>query len=327
MAEESRLMTSGIGSWTDISGKALVVVNSPVDGNDDVAGVLGAVNTAVAGQLCLIAPAAWRSRLADLGLGAADVLFSEDAAGGPLELNYFLEQFDTLHWIIARRPDLIVGTSPHSLYNDEIKDVFEQRVALVLGEAKLLAHAWPAPFVYFLSLGDVVLRFDRRRKMREYVDSAQAVVHALHRDWIKSGRPEQVDSPPEFDSVLASQLGPLMTFDEDHGSPVDAVSLSVVADFVAYVERVLHPAVALRDDRITGLETTAECLRRDLDEKIAEIQRLNGVVAVLIQRLDETIAERKEAVSIRDASIEHLHNELYRVTRSWRKLIVGRPKL
>ena len=48
---------------------------------------------------------------------------------------------------------------------------------------------------------------------------------------------------------------------------------------------------------------------------------------MLIQRLDETIAERKEAVSIRDASIEHLHNELYRVTRSWRKLIVGRPKL
>ena len=307
----------GISNWTELSGRVLVVVNSTLARTDEVAGVFARVRERASAPLRIIAPGAWRPWLESQGLINGDVLFALDSAGVELELNYFLEQIDTLHWITSAPPDLILGTAPHSLYNDEIKSVFEQRVALCLGEGRLVAHAWPSPYVYLLNLGDVILRFDRHRREHAYAGSAAALVSALHRQWMASGQPDRADGGvPETDPALTAHLGPLMQFDEDRGEPVDLVSLSSVSEFVSYLERLLHPAAALRDRRIAGLETTAECQRLEIEEQAREIARLNAVVA-----------ERNEAVSTRDASIGRLQGELYRLTRGWRKLIVGRPNL
>ena len=293
-------MTRGISSWEAISGRSLVIVNSPPEQGDAVAGVLGALQSRTANGLSIIAPQSWRPQLLELGFDGDEVLYAASDDGQDYELNFFLEQLGTLHWILSRQFACVIGTAPHSFYNEEVKDTLEQRVALFLGRGTFVAHAWPKPYVYFLELADLILRFDRARVTGEYGAVTRALIADLHRAWLDGGRPAHADGAiAAQDDVVANHLGPLMAHDEGTGEPSDVVSLAAVAGFVDYAEHVLHPAVALRDERLRELE---EMLRAITDE-------------------------RRQAVLERDAIIDRLRGELEHVTRGWRKLLVGRPRV
>lgn len=314
-------MTRGIGSWDAISGRSLVIVNSPPEHGEAVAGVLRALQSRAADGLSIIAPRSWRPLLLDLGCDGDEVLYAVREDGQDYELNFFLEQLGTLHWILSRQFSCVIGTAPHSLYNEEVKDTLEQRVALFLGRGTFVAHAWPKPFLYFLELADLILRFDRSRVTREYGAVTRALIADLHRAWLDGGRPAQADGAiAAHDEVIAAHLGPLMARDERSGEPSDVVSLAAVAGFIDYAERVLHPAVALRDERLRELEETQRQQRQLIEHLSGEVTRRDAINAAITE-------ERRQAVLERDAIIDRLRGELEHVTRGWRKLLAGRARI
>lgn len=316
-----------------MAGRTLVAVNSPPDRPEELAAVLERLDRAAASDVHVIAPLPWRAWLDARGWPADRVLFAADSAGRPIELNFFLEQLDALHWIVAREFAVVVCTAPHSLYNDEIKDTLERRVALFLGAGRFVTHTLPQPYVYVLELADLLRRLDRDRRSAAYAATAGALMADLHAKWIAAGRPERADpATPPVDAVLAKHLGPLMAFDES-SVPEGAglVSLDVLAPFVVYLEGVLHPALGLRDAHVQDLYATASRQLAAIETRDRLLAELHEEMGREVGRRDAINAgisqERREAVSERDAIIDRLRAELDRITGGWRRFIVGRPRV
>src|SRR5947209_13551288 len=140
-------MNVGLATWRDVTGRVLLVVNSVADRKAEVTNVLEAVLADRPSEsVHVVAPALWEPVLAAAGWPAERTLFALDANGSDLEMNYFLESPHTLQWIVAKEFDVVLGSAPHSMYNEEVKEVFEWRVGLVIGRGRFVAHMLPKPY-------------------------------------------------------------------------------------------------------------------------------------------------------------------------------------
>ena len=214
-------MTPGVFTWSEfppVSGNVLVVINSADHDTATVEALLAAMERhQPSAILHVIATPAWKPWLDTRGIAAERVLIATDEDGRPVELNHFLESPAALLWTVPRQFSCITGTDAHSVYNEEVKDIFEQRVLLLLGDGRFLAHTLPNPYVYVLDLARLLERCGRDVKVREYQHRSRALVDDLHRLWLASGSPSVADEADYTDvlKVLEKRMGPaLLAFDE-----------------------------------------------------------------------------------------------------------------
>lgn len=304
-------MTPGVYTWEElrpIAGNILVVVNS----DDGAAAAIGALLAALDRHLPdaiphVIAGRRWQDALAARGLGADRVLLAIDDEGRDVELNHFLESPAAIGWTARLSFGAMVGTDAHNLYNEEIKDIFEQRTLLLLGDGRLLAHSLPNDYVYVFGLPQILERCGRHLKVQRYERDARALVDDLHRVWMAGGRQATADDPDYGDvlGVLGRHMGePVLAYDEVGPIPLSHPPIAeALAAVVAH-----HRAVVSEHDRRLEVMTG---LHAERSEAVEIRERL----------LAELHAERVEAVRLRDAIIDDLRLQLEpfhrRLRRRW----------
>jgi hypothetical protein len=257
-------------SWSDLGrsdGNALLIVNSPDDARDQVSHALGALSAITGGELHVVANPTWREFLSQRGVPPHHVM-STETSSGVVEINHFLETSDLLGWAHNCALRLVTGSAPHNPYNMEVKEIFEQRALLLLGNGDFLAHSLPGPYVYLFDAPSLVARFGRSRKVLDYLDKRDALLSELHALWKAEGRPAVSDSD-DFGAVtdaIARHLGPeILNYDEQRPMPLCGAGGSpgdgAVADYVQHLRGVLHE----RDQLVAALLTE---LRRPLSQQV-----------------------------------------------------------
>lgn len=332
-------MRSGLITWPDVAevgGPVLMIVNSPDGDERAVSAVFDALEGRVPpARLHVIATPVWHRWLCERGWADARVLFSADARGAELELNYFLESSDALHWIASKKFTLVLGSAAQSLYNEEVKEIFERQVAVFLGDAVFLTHTLPEAYVFALGLTDLVQRANRSGKVAEYRTVARALLDDLRQLWIDARMPSRDDAGPFVDvaGVLERHLGgDLLSWDERSAIPLTRPDpAKAAAEFVRYVESVLHRVADQDEARADDLRATiADASGRlvHLQREIDGRDRLLGELNAQAHELQRSIAQQQEEINRRDRRIVELQEELTReVTIRDRNLVALQEEL
>jgi hypothetical protein len=334
-------MISGMITWPDIATvdrNVLLIVNSPAGDQQAVSHVLDALEARVPpARVHVIATPAWDRWLKARGWSDARVLFSTDSAGRELEVNYFLESLEALRWIVAKRFAIVLGSAAHNLYNEEVKELFEQRVGIFLGDSVFLAHTLPEPHVFALGLGDLLQRLNRGCKAAQYQAASRALIGDLQALWAERGKPSR-DDGRAFDAaagVLERHLGrDLLSWDERSPIPLHRSDITdTAAEFVRYVESVFHRAAEVSDAQAADLNAVIADVRSRLaqqqeetnrrDRRLAELHkelaheidhrdRMLAALNATANELQRTIAQQQEEINRRDRRIVELQEELTR---------------
>lgn len=314
-------MRSSLTTWAElppIDGRVLVIVNSPTQHQAEVDTLLNQLIALVdPANLSVIAASCWRQCLLDHGVMPDSLLLTLDADGRDLELNYFLEAVTTIQWVMRRQFRAIVGSAPHSMYNEELKEVFERRVGLLMGDGVFLAHALPQRYVYTFDWEGLLRRLWGSRKLDIYRADCRAIVDDCYREWVARGsRPTDDDSGFDGEwSIVERRLGqPLLAFDESSEQPM------------------------LPDDLPGPLASFLTDLRSGLYRYDATLITLASECAATVRGREVAIAERDEraeAVHVREAIIADLHARQIRevalrdamladLEAAWQKEVVSR---
>jgi hypothetical protein len=278
----------GITTWPaidTIQGNALLVINSPIADAQRVGEVLDTLEARTRpGGVHVIADPEWASWLAARNMPAERSLLAvAKTSGRPVEVNHFLVAAETLLWAVPKAFEVIVGSTPHNQYNEEIQTVFEQRVSLLLGDGVLLAHCLPLPYVYVFDAAALVHRFGREARVREYQAHARRLVDDLYRLWQERGKPA-VEDGDRYDASLAvieRHLGrDVVTFDEE--SPIVIPQRAVDegeegARLLAHLREQLHTRDLLVAERSEAVEIRDRLLAQIRGEALpARLRRLAG---------------------------------------------------
>ena len=298
----------------------LLIINSPAGDESAAAVVLDQLTCRVQNdRLHVIATPVWDRWLNTRGWSDARVLFSIDAAGRELEINYFLENLETLRWIAARQFAIVLGSAAHNVYNEEVKELFEQRVGIFLGRSIFLAHALPQLHIFALGLGDLLQRLNRSRKAAEYHAASRALIGDLQALWIERGRPARDDTWTfdEAAGMLERHLGQdILSWDEQSAIPVPRLDVTeTAAEFVRYVESVFHRAAEASDARVADLNAIIADVRSRLSHLQREIDHRDCMLGELNARANElqrAIEQQQEETNLRDHRIAELHDTLVR---------------
>ncbi len=306
-------MTIGLTTWEELGrlvGHVLVIVNSTVDDGCAVKALFDELERRVAlAAVHVIAEPAWRPVLAARGIADDHVLLTIDDRGREIELNHFLETAAMVRWAVTRRFQTIVGSAAHALYNEEVKDVLEQRVSLLIGDGRFLAHTLPGPYVFVFDLPALLQRASRGRKLEAYSASCRALIDDLCRLWRLKGAPTASDDADFRDVVDAvmRHLGPAaISFDEASAIPLPRHD---TPDGVVALVKHLQQVLFERDQHLAALS--------DLyDERVEAVNARDTLIADLQ-------AERVEAVNLRDTIIDELRREQETLTQRWRRKLRG----
>lgn len=279
---------SGIGQWSDIRGRVLVLANSPVDSAEADAVVDHLGNQPAVASVSVIAPLGLCERLGARGITAGDLLAAADRQGRDLEFNFFLEQFEARQWILERRCDVVLCTAGHSLYNEEVKHALELRVAAFMGASQFVTHALPSPYVYFLDRSDVIGRQGRPARIKQYLADTGALVADLHAKWIGLGKPPAAEvSSPLAELTIRTHLTAVAGAESDPPPPPPARTDAGVAVYGAFEDSLWERALKIMGDQASELDRRhAEIDRRD--QLLAEVRIAFGQE---VERRDRRIAE------------------------------------
>jgi hypothetical protein len=213
----------------------LLIVNSDPAREDEVATVLDALEPVVPlPKLRVIATSNWTGLLRARGIRAAQTLTTR-VGHEELELNYFLENEKALQWIAQQELRTIVGSSPHSLYNEEVKEIFELRVTMFMSGSTFLAHTLPAKYVYVLETEDMFDRAGRGLKSDAYRRRVAAMLADFHAQWQAAGRPTEDDRPDygDVEATIARHFGPsVLAYDEASAIPIERTEITAEHVFV-----------------------------------------------------------------------------------------------
>ena len=214
-------MRRGIATWEEIgpiAGHVLLIVNSAPGDTKAVDQIFDMLIPRIhARDLFVVAEPSWQRDLVARGVRRSQILTAYDHSCGDLELNFFLQTRKAIKSLVRKRFAVVVGSAAHSSYNEEVKDIFEQRVAAFLGNGRFIAHALPNPYLYVLGVDDLVQRLGRDAKLRTYTATCRDLVRDLFAVWRREGSPASADDPA-FDDVtgpLERRLGAeILAFDE-----------------------------------------------------------------------------------------------------------------
>jgi hypothetical protein len=276
-------VTPAISTWSELgrrTGNVLLVVNSEPGAEGEVDAALAHLS-ACADAPHVIAPSAWRRRLVAGGVAVDRAMYARDLDGSDVEINYFLETTPALQWIESKRFALVAGSAPHSMYNEEVKEIFEQRVALFLGDGVFVAHSLPQPYLYLFDRAALLARQARYARVDRYRTLSRAIVDDCYRIW----QAQQSRATPavrdgercnELTGVLRAHLGDaLLEFDE--ASPM-ALPREHLADSAAdtaarFAEIWIHLGEVIRErDHLLAplIDTPGRRLRRWLRGLVRE---------------------------------------------------------
>ncbi len=314
---EGASLISGLATWNDVAaidGNVLLIINSPAGDERAFGRVLDELEGRVLPErLHIVAASDWHGWLRNRGWSDARVLFSADAAGRELELNYFLESPAALRWIVTRQFSAVVGSAPHNLYNEEVKDIFERRVGIFLGGGRFLAHTLPQPYVFVLELADLLQRFNRGRKADDYAAVCRAMIDDLYRLWVEGGKPPVSDgrSCDGLTAVLARHLGSdALSWDEVSPIPLRRPDAGApAAGFLSHLETVLHHAHGARDDEVVNLKVLVADLQRtfvQLQDEINHRDRLLADFGQKANQLQRAIGDQQDEINRRDEMLREL---------------------
>lgn len=277
-------MSASLTTWAEAGSfvdGVLFIINSRDGDRDEADATFARVCQSSAAPPFVIAPASWRDWLESKDVADQHLLIAEDVGGQALELNHFLGSVTALRWIRSKRVHVVIGSSPHQLHNYEVKDIFEQRVALFLRDGMFLAHTLPAPYLYQFDLTHLLRRMVRASNTALYMSTCRSMVDDWYRLWRASGSPATCDSA-DFTGELAvvrKHLGDeVLAGDEELPVPLPRTDdLVHVSQFVtklndlileieaAYIERA---AIAERDAIIERLQTETNNLHHALEKTI-----------------------------------------------------------
>jgi hypothetical protein len=302
-------VTDGITTWDDLGqldGNVLAILNSPVDDGCAVDALFEQLGRCVPlSAIHVIAEPAWRASLSARGFGDDRTLLTIDDQGREIELNHFLETPAVVKWAVSRSFRTIVGSSVHGLYNEEVKEVFEQRVCVLLGDGRFLAHTLPGPYVFIFDLAGMLQRAARKPKAEAYSATCRALLDDLFCIWRQDGASTSSDDAG-FDDVIgamARHLGAaVLAFDEASAIPLphgDAAAGMVA--LVRHFQQVLFE----RDAHLAALSDLCA-------ERTAAVDTRDEIIA-------ELHAERVSAVNLRDTIIDSLRREHEPLVRRWRR--------
>jgi hypothetical protein len=221
-------------TWSELQipdGPVLLVLNSPVTALHEVPQIIEQLGTVMSlDRVHVIGPSAWVKDVLRLGIRKRQYLPARTGRDD-LELNYFLETPPALQWMARLAPSIVVGSSPHNLYNEEVKDIFEVRVAAVLRDAVLLAHSLPNPYVYLLDTDGLLERAGRGAKIAAYHESVARLLDDFHQQWVTRGRPAFDDAPDfsDVEATFARHLG-RAALDFDEASPIPLATVETTSD-------------------------------------------------------------------------------------------------
>ena len=282
-------MIPGIVTWDELgrlNGCVLAILNSPPDDLPTAAALFDQLQGPTdVRRLHVIAGPEWWQWLKARRVPEERILFSVDAGGTSLELNHFLESPTVLSWAGRREFDVVVGSAPHAVYNDEVKSIFERRLILLMGTGHYLAHTLPNPYVFVLDLAALLVRASRELKLQEYSATCYAIVDDLYASWIELGRPAVSDQPGScraFQTVRTHLRPELLAFDEASPIPLETrVHTRAFADLVLHLRGLLrehderladrNAAVDLRDSIIANLRRERETLIQRMRRKLRSL--------------------------------------------------------
>jgi hypothetical protein len=224
-------------TWSalQIATPVLVILNSEPSRQDEVVAVFDALMPVVPVEdLRVIGTASWMRLMRTRGIRASQTLTTK-IGREDLELNYFLENETALQWVAQQEPRTIIGSSPHNLYNEEVKHIFELRVTMLMSGAIFLAHTLPGKYVYLLETEDLFDRSGRSLKTDAYRQKTAALMADFHAQWQARGRPAE-DDGPDYDDVadtIARHFGPAaLAYDESSAIPIERVDITSEHVFV-----------------------------------------------------------------------------------------------
>jgi hypothetical protein len=309
-------VTSTLTTWKEVGtlGQGvLLIVNSRDDNRAEADATFARVCRSSAAPPFVIVPASWRGWPESHGIPATGSLVAEDVNGQALELNHFLGSLGVLRWIRSNNIRVVIGSSPHQLHNYEVKDIFEQRVALFLCDGTFLAHTLPAPYLYIFDLAHLLRRMSRVANTELYLSTIRAMVDDWYSLWRASGSPATADGSDFADvmCVLRQHLGDrLVSADEEATIPLPRTD-----DFVAvsaFVGKLLD----------LMLKVDVSCMERDaIAERDAAIAERDVII-------EELRTQTGAALALRDATIENLRQALdnrfsRRLRRLFRHFVAG----
>ena len=267
-------MRPGITTWDDlppVGGNVLLIINSPAGADREVSAACERFAAAGA-ALHVVAAPSWRARLASQGIPEERTLFTVDERNDELELNYFLETDTALSWIWPRRFALVAGSGPHNLYNEEIKDIFEERASVFLRDGMFVAHTLPAPYLYLFDLAGMFARLGRGAKLARYDATTRRLIGDCYELWRAVGSPVRSDDADHSGvmAIVRRHLGSsLVDFDEE--TPIRLSPASGAETAAAAVVMRLGDVVQARDEALNL--PIAAAAQRDVARRLRRMKR------------------------------------------------------
>jgi hypothetical protein len=281
----------GLTTWEELGAldaNVLAILNSAADDEQAVGALLAELESRVpAGRLHVVAAPAWGPALATGGIADDQMLLTIDDRGRDIELNHFLETPAVLKWAVSCKFRTIVGSAAHALYNDEVKDVFEQRVCVLLGDGCFLAHTLPGPYVFLFDLASMLGRTARKPKAEAYSATCRALLDDLFHIWRQEGSPDVSDDAcfVGVADAVARHLGPaVLAFDEASAIPLP------------------------HGDAAGGMVALVKHFQQVLFERDTHLAALSDLYA-----------ERVSAVNLRDTIIDDLRHRHAPLIQRWRR--------
>jgi hypothetical protein len=267
-------VTATLTTWDgagDFGERVLFIVNSKDGDRAEADAAFDRVCRSCRARPFVIAPLSWLDWVHAASLADDRTLVAQDLCGKFIDLSYFLIGARALRWIESNRINVVVGSSPHELHNYEVKELLEQRVALFIRDGVFVAHTLPSPYIYLFDLRHLLSRMSRRAKTEIYSSTSRAIVGEWYRLWQARARPT-VASTRDIDDVVA----------------------------------------VIRSRLGDGLLTNAEEAPASLPQFDDFSGVANYVTALhdIVMEREAAHAERAEAVIIRDAIIDRLHQTL-----------------
>lgn len=181
-------MTS-YSAWSSVFARettALLVVNSAPSQLEEIERAFGHLERSVGlHAVSVMAPFALRTWLGQRGVDGSRILFPV-VAGVEVEFDSFLEHARAVRWAIRRRADVVLGTVPHAPLNEDVKTIFERRVAPMLGAGHFVAHSLPSEQTLRLSAEDLWSRAARSEAVERHRARVNGALERLHGSWAAS---------------------------------------------------------------------------------------------------------------------------------------------
>jgi hypothetical protein len=286
----------------------LLIINSEPDDLSSVERILEALRKVVLVEdLWVIASSDWQGYLVNKGISIEQILLTR-IQHEDLELNYFLESPLAINWIIRRKPQFIIGSVAHNVYNEEVKEILEKRVCFFLGQSFFIAHSLPLEYVYLLNFADLCERLGRQKKIASYKHLSQNILHDFYKLWLDRGKPF-VDDNPDFEKekkIFATHLGEsILSFDEETKIPIQRPNIfeeviqfwaETIPTYITILARLQEETVRLQEETVRLQEETVR-----LQEETVRLQEE-------INNLQNEIASREKLLIGRSTEVSYFRN-------------------